>query len=110
MRLGAQDSNATVVLSDSAQVNLTDDNMGFANGVLWIDAFENPVIGTSLLDIRDNSVLTVHGEWRTDENGNGERDVATASEAAYFRDVYVANGWTEHHRRSGRSPWTPSGS
>lgn len=105
LRLGAQDSNAVMTISDNAQVNLTDDNNGFAPGVLWIEAFEftgtltpgpvdlSNVRGTSLLDIRDNGVLTVHGEWWTDENGDGQRGAATASEANYIRNNYVANGW-----------------
>jgi hypothetical protein len=93
LRLGAADSNSVLSISDNAQVNLTDANGGFANGALWIEAFENPVVGTSLLDIRDNGVLTVHGEWWTDENGNGERDAATQSEADYFQLNYVDAGW-----------------
>ncbi|MEM8680357.1 MAG: PEP-CTERM sorting domain-containing protein [Planctomycetota bacterium] len=93
LRLGAADANSVMTISDNAQVNLTDDNNGFAPGALWIEAFEAPVVGTSLLDIRDNGVLTVHGEWWTDENGDGERGAATASEAQYFVDNYVANGW-----------------
>lgn len=93
LRLGAADANSVLTISDNAQVNLTDDNMGFANGALWIEAFENPVRGTSLLDLRDNGVLTVHGEWWTDENGNGDRDGATQSEADYFQTNYVDAGW-----------------
>ncbi len=99
LRLGAQDSNATMTISDNAQVNLTDDNNGFAGGVLWIEAFEftpgdiSGVRGTSLLDIRDQAVLTVHGEWWTDENGDGERGAATQTEANYFINNYVGNGW-----------------
>jgi len=93
LRLGAQDSNSVLTISDNAQVNLTDDNLGFANGALWIEAFEDVVIGTSVLDISGSGCLTVHGEWWTDENGNGERDAATQSEANYFIDNYVANGW-----------------
>ena len=93
LRLGAQDANSTVTISDNARVNLTDDNNGFAPGVLWIEAFENPVVGTSLLDIQDNGVLTVWGEWWTDENGNGNRDGATESELQYFIDNYINTGW-----------------
>lgn len=80
-------------ISDNAQVNLTDDNNGFANGVLWIEAFENPVRGTSLLDIRDNGVLTIHGEWWTDENSDGVRGIATQTEADYFQANYIDAGW-----------------
>ena len=93
LRLGAQDANSVVTISDNAQVNLTDDNNGFAPGVLWIEAFEDTPVGTSLLDIRDNGVLTVHGEWWTDENGDGMRGAATQSEADYIRDNYVNSGW-----------------
>lgn len=105
LRLGAQDSNATMTISDNAQVNLTDDNNGFAPGVLWIEAFEftgtltpgatdlSGVRGSSLLDIRDNGVLTIHGEWWTDSNGDGMRGAATQAEADYIRNNYVANGW-----------------
>lgn len=99
LRLGAADSNAVVTISDNAQVNLTDDNMGFANGVLWIEAFEftpgdlTGVRGTSLLDIRDNGILTIHGEWWTDENNDGIRGPATQTEADYILDNYVGNGW-----------------
>lgn len=93
LRLGARDANSRMSISGNAQVNLTDDNNGFAPGALWIEAFESEVIGTSLLDIRDNGVLTVHGEWWTDENEDGNRGAATQSEADYIRDNYVANGW-----------------
>ena len=93
LRLGAFDSNSLVVLTDNAQVNLTDDNNGFAGGVLWIEAFEATPVGTSLLDIRDNACLTIHGEWWTDENDDGMRGAATATELQYFRDNYIANGW-----------------
>jgi hypothetical protein len=93
LRLGAADANSVVTISDNAQVNLTDDNNGFAPGVLWIEAFESPAVGTSLLDIRDNAVLTIHGEWWTDEDGDGMRGAATQSEADYFVDNYVAAGW-----------------
>lgn len=93
LRLGAADANSVVTLSDNAQVNLTDDNNGFAPGVLWIEAFEGDVRGTSLLDIRDNATLTVHGEWWTDENGDGERGAATQSELDYFQTNYVDTGW-----------------
>jgi len=93
LRLGAQDANSIVTISDNAQINLTDDNLGFANGALWIEAFEDPVRGSSLLDIRDNAVLNVHGEWWTDENGDEERGAATQSEADYFQANYVDTGW-----------------
>lgn len=93
LRLGAQDANSTVTISDNAQVNLTDDNSGFAPGVLWIEAFEAIPVGTSLLDIRDNGVLTVHGEWWTDENNDTIRGAATQTEANYIRDNYVDSGW-----------------
>lgn len=93
LRLGAADANSVMTISDNAQVNLTDDNNGFAPGVLWIEAFEDPVRGSSLLDIRDNGVLTIHGEWWTDENMDTMRGAATQSEADYIRDNYVNAGW-----------------
>lgn len=93
LRLGAADANSVVTISDNAQVNLTDDNNGFAPGALWIEAFESPVVGTSLLDIRDNGVLTIHGEWWTDENGDTMRGAATQSEADYFQTNYIDTGW-----------------
>lgn len=93
LRLGAADANSVVTISGNAQVNLTDDNGGFAPGALWIEAFEADVIGTSLLDISDNGVLNIHGEWWTDENGDEMRGAATQSEADYFQTNYVDTGW-----------------
>ena len=66
---------------------------GWIRGVLWIEAFEATPVGTSLLDIRDNSLLTIHGEWWTDENGDGMKGAATATELQYFRDNYISKGW-----------------
>lgn len=63
LRLGARDANSTVVLSGNAQVNLTDDNLGFANGQLWLESFEDldDTGGVSVLDIGDDAVMTIHG-------------------------------------------------
>lgn len=116
LRLGAQDANSTVTLSGNALVRLNDDNNGFSPGVLWIEAFEDPnnTGGTSLLEISDNAQLRVFGEWWTDGNGNGQRDVnLTEEEYDYFVDNYVSNGWiaagsgfTLHHEfvPTGTSP------
>ena len=94
LRIGAGDSNAHVTVRDNAQINLTDDNLGFATGVLWINAFEATPVGTAVLDIRDNAVVTIHGEWWTDENHNGIKDpVATSAELNYYRTHYIANNW-----------------
>jgi len=93
LRLGANDSHSVVTISDFGQINLTDDNNGFAGGVLWIEAFEATPQGTSLLDIRDNGILTIHGEWWTDEGGDGSRGAATQAEADYFQTNYVDAGW-----------------
>ncbi len=101
LRLGAQDSNSYMTISDNAVVNLTDDNNGFAGGVLWIEAFEftpgdlSGVLGSSLLDIQDNGVLNIHGEWWTDENGDTMRGAATQTEADYIEANYVGNGWIQ---------------
>ena len=96
LRLGAQDADSLVTLSDNAIVNLTDDNFGFSPGVLWIEAFEDPnsTGGTSLLEISDNAQLRVYGEWWTDGNGNGVRDAElTEEEYDYFVNEYVSRGW-----------------
>lgn len=95
LRLGAADANSVVTVSDNAVINLNDENNGFANGTLWIEAFEDPgdIGGSSLLDIRDNAYVTIWGEWFTDENGNGNRDRATATELQWFEDNVIANGW-----------------
>ncbi len=93
LRLGAADSNSVLTISDNARVVLTDENNGFAPGALWIEAFESTPVGSSLVDISGNGQLRVHGEWWTDENANGTRDKATATELQYFLDNYVAPGW-----------------
>lgn len=95
LRLGSQDANSLVTISGSAKVILDDNNNGFSPGVLWIEAFEDPndTGGTSLLEITEWGQLYIKGEWWTDENGDGQRGKATASEYQYFLDEYVSRGW-----------------
>ena len=63
LRLGSFDANSTVTLSDNAQVILSDENNGFANGQLWLESFEDldDPGGSSLLDIRDCAFLRIDG-------------------------------------------------
>jgi hypothetical protein len=99
LRLGAHDSNVVMTISDDARVLLTDENNGFANGVLWLEAFEftpgdiSGVRGTSVLDLQGNAQLRVYGEWWTDENGDTMRGNATATELQYYVDNFIGNGW-----------------
>lgn len=63
LRLGANDANSLVTVSDNARININDENNGFANGQLWLESFEdldNPG-GTSVLDISDHGVVAIHG-------------------------------------------------
>jgi len=95
LRLGSNDANSLVTISGSAKVVLDDTNNGFSTGVLWIETFEDPndTGGTSLLEITEWGELWVRGEWHTDENGDGQRGKATATEYQYFLDEYVSRGW-----------------
>lgn len=93
LRLGSWDSNSTVTISDNARVNLTDDNNGFANGQLWLESFEDldDTGGTSLLDISDMGVMSIHG------GVNNIQDDQTASLALIVdelipRGMITANG------------------
>ena len=92
LRLGAQDSNSTVVLRDNAQVNLNDANNGFATGQLWLEAFEDldDTRGVSVLDIRDNAVMTIHGG--VNNNQDLDESLKLIREELVPRNMIVANG------------------
>lgn len=87
LRLGAFDSNSTVTISDNAQIHLTDENNGFANGQLWLESFEDldDTRGVSLLDISDNGLMTIHG------GVNNIQDDQSAS-LALIRDELIPRG------------------
>ncbi len=63
LRLGSNDANSTVTVSDTAQIIISDDNNGFANGQLWLESFEDldSTGGTSVLDIMDSASVRIDG-------------------------------------------------
>lgn len=93
LRLGANDANSTVTVSDNARINLTDDNNGFANGQLWLESFEdldNPG-GVSVLDISDNGVVAIHGGVNNVQDSVSE-SLAIITDDLIPRGMITANG------------------
>lgn len=100
IRLGANDSVSTMTISDNAQVNILARAInGFTNGSLAIENWFQGVVGddgpvNSLLDIRDNAVLKVHGihfVGRSNDTNAAVGDIATQEEFDYYVAEYIGN-------------------